>query len=124
MNQIERIEKMSEFLKKVENAQREFEIALENFKNSQKMMKKLSKYYFDGVWRKDYECDEHGKIPKEIPSQNSKNSSKTSADEQGKIPKAINRGALSEDGIYNTFCENKYLAKQMQKIAKEILKEK
>lgn len=101
MNQIERIEKMSEFLKEVQNAQREFEIALENFKNSQKMMKKLSKYYFGGVWRKDYECDE-----------------------QGKIPKAINRGALSEDGIYNAFCENKYLAKQMQKIAKEILKNK
>ena len=101
MNQIERIEKMSEFLKEVENAQREFEIALENFKNSQKLMAKLSRYYFGGAWRKDYECDE-----------------------QGKIPKAINRGALSEDGIYNAFCENRYLAKQMQKIAKKILKEK
>ena len=100
MNQIERIEKMSEFLKEVQNAQKEFEIALENFKNSQKLMAKLSRYYFGGAWRKDYE-----------------------ADEKGKIPKAINRGALSEDGIYNAFCENKYLAKQMQKIAKKILKD-
>lgn len=82
-------------------SQKEFEIALENFKNSQKIMKKLSRYYFGGAWRKDYE-----------------------ADEKGKIPKTINRGALSEDGIYNAFCENKYLAKQMQKIAKEILKNK
>ena len=99
MNQIERIEKMSEFLKEVQNAQKEFEIALENFKNSQKMMKKLSKYYFGKAWRKDYE-----------------------ADEKGKIPKDINRASLSEDGIYNAFCENRYFAKQMQKLAKSILK--
>lgn len=101
MNQIERIEKMSEFLKEVQNAQREFEIALENFKNSQKMMKKLSRYYFGGAWRKDYE-----------------------ADEQGKIPKAINRGALSEDGIYNAIWLNKELARDMQKIAKKVLNTK
>ena len=101
MNQIERIEKMSEFLKEVQNAQKEFEIALENFKNSQKMMKKLSKYYFDGVWRKDYE-----------------------ADEKGKIPKTTNRGSLSEDGIYNAIWLNKELAKDMQKIAKKVLNTK
>ena len=101
MTQIQRISQMSEYLKEVENAQKEFEIALENFKNSQKIMQKLSKYYFDGAWRKDYESDEKGKIPKEI-----------------------NRASLSEDGIYNAFCENRYLAKQMQKIAKKILKEK
>ncbi|MBP3207256.1 MAG: DUF4298 domain-containing protein [Campylobacter sp.] len=124
MNQIERIEKMSEFLKEVQNTQKEFEIALENFKNSQKMMKKLSRYYFGGAWRKDYEADEKGKIPKEIPQPETNEILERVLGEKFEIFAPLNRGALSEDGIYNAFCENKYLAKQMQKIAKEILKNK
>ena len=99
MDQIQRISQMSEYLKEVENAQKEFEIALQNYANSQKLMKKLSKYYFGKAWRKDYKSDEKGKIPKDI-----------------------NRASLSEDGIYNAFCENRYFAKQMQKLAKSILK--
>ncbi|MBQ9292643.1 MAG: DUF4298 domain-containing protein [Campylobacter sp.] len=101
MTQIQRIEKMSEILGEVIKSQKEFEIALENFKNSQKLMAKLSRYYFGGAWRKDYECDE-----------------------QGKIPKTINRGALSEDGIYNAIWLNKELAKDIQKIAKKVLNTK
>lgn len=101
MTQIQRIEKMSEILEEVINSQKEFEKALENFSNLQKLIKKLDKYYFSGAWRKDYECDE-----------------------QGKIPKTINRGALSEDGIYNAIWLNKELAKDMQKIAKKVLNTK
>ena len=101
MTQIQKIQQMSQYLIMVENAQEEFKEALENFTNSQKLMKKLSKYYFGKAWRKDYESDEKGKIPKDI-----------------------NRASLSEDGIYNAFCENRYFAKQMQKLAKKILKEK
>ncbi len=42
----------------------------------------LEKYMNSGLWLKDYQSDE-----------------------RGKIPKGIKRGVLSEDGLYNLLCD-------------------
>lgn len=49
--------------------------------NYVKMLEDLTRYYENGQWRQDYECDE-----------------------QGMLPGDLKRGILSEDGIYNLLC--------------------
>ena len=110
MKRIERVEQMSEILAKVQKCLDAFELALDEYKNSQKLIKKLSRYYFDGKWRNDFEADESGKIPRKIG--------------EGNNFRIINRGALSEDGIYNAIWLNKQLAHDMKKISNLIFKEK
>ncbi|MDA3077665.1 DUF4298 domain-containing protein [Campylobacter sp. JMF_06 NA1] len=109
MKRVERVEQMSEILAKVQKCLDTFELALDEYKNSQKLIKKLSKYYSSKIWLSDYEADESGKIPREIG--------------EGESFRAINRGALSEDGIYNAIWLNKRLARDMKKLSNLICKE-
>ena len=45
-------------------------------------LQKLTEYYENGQWLKDYQCDERGELPKDLK-----------------------RGVLSEDGVYNLLCD-------------------
>lgn len=57
----------------------------------QSEIRKLEKYYTGRSWKKDFELDE-----------------------QGKLPKDLKRGVLSEDGVYNLLERNKELLEQIQ----------
>ncbi len=93
---IERIKKMETKLDDVTPKIKAFEESLKNMKNVFEDMKILSSYY-SNEWKKDYE-----------------------ADEQGKIPKDLKRGVLGQDTLYNLFDEYKELGKDMQELAEKM----
>lgn len=78
MKQIDRIEKMEQYLNESEQAVLALSEAMDRYEAAQKGLKKLSDYYGSTLWMKDYEDDEAGKLPKDL-----------------------HRGVLSEDAVYN-----------------------
>lgn len=91
MNQIERIKKMSAMLKSsqeactdLETAMNQLAEALEKYEGEIDNMDELSAYYDSEDWLKDFADDEAGLIPEDV-----------------------DRGALSEDGIYNLLSDRK-----------------
>ena len=91
MNQIERIKKMSSMLKSAQEACTDLETAmnqlaeaLEKYEGEIDNMDELSVYYDSEDWLKDFADDEAGLIPEDV-----------------------DRGALSEDGIYNLLSDRK-----------------
>lgn len=75
MNAIERITQMEQHMDTVRAALDALEAARES-------MGILTAYYEGGQWRRDYELDEAGKLPRDLK-----------------------RGVLSEDGLYNLICD-------------------
>jgi hypothetical protein len=63
----------------------------EEFLAFQGEIRKLDRYYTGSRWKKDFELDE-----------------------QGKLPKDLKRGVLSEDGIYNLLERNKELLEEIE----------
>ena len=59
-------------------------------------MRELAKYMDTGLWRKDFEADEAGKLPEEI-----------------------RRGVLSEDGLYNVLTEYREMLERFKVISGE-----
>ena len=78
MKRIERIAHMESLFDKSEEVVHRLEQALEDFASLQPDIAELEAYYTSPKWRKDFEADETGKLPKELK-----------------------RGMLSEDGIWN-----------------------
>ena len=78
MKQLERIVHMESLFDKSEKVVRRLEQALEDFAALQPDMAELEAYYTSPQWRKDFEADEAGKLPKDLK-----------------------RGVLSEDGLWN-----------------------
>ena len=78
MNRIERITKMETLFDKSEEVVRHLETALEDFTTIAPAIAELEAYYTSSQWRKDFEADEAGKLPKDLK-----------------------RGGLSEDGLWN-----------------------
>ena len=78
MNRIERITKMEALFDKSEEVVRHLDQALEDFAALQPAIAELEAYYTSAQWRKDFEADEAGKLPKDLK-----------------------RGVLSEDGVWN-----------------------
>ena len=78
MTRIERITHMESLLDKSMEVIGRLEQALEEFAALQPNIAELEAYYTSPQWRKDFEADEAGKLPKD--------------------PK---RGVLSEDGVWN-----------------------
>ena len=78
MKRIDRIAYMESLFDKSEKVVRRLEQALEDFAALQPDIAELEAYYTSPQWRKDFEADETGKLPKELK-----------------------RGVLSEDGIWN-----------------------
>lgn len=91
MDQIERIKKMSSMLKSaqeacdgLDEAINKLAEALEKYDSERENMDALSLYYDSEEWLKDFADDEAGLIPDDI-----------------------DKGALSEDGIYNLLSDQK-----------------
>ena len=78
MTRIERITHMEGLLDKSAEVIARLEQALEDFAALQPDIAELEAYYTSPQWRKDFEADEAGKLPKDLK-----------------------RGVLSEDGIYD-----------------------
>ena len=92
MTRIERITKMEALFDKSEEVIKRLETALEDFAKIESDIAKLEAYY-DKDWRKDFEADEAGKLPKDLK-----------------------RGVLSEDGIYDLLSDYQCLKDQIRTI--------
>ena len=78
MTRIERITQMEALFDESEEVIRHLDQALEDFAALQPAIAELEAYYTSPQWRKDFEADEAGKLPKDLK-----------------------RGVLSEDGLWN-----------------------
>ena len=92
-SRIDRIKKMEAILDEANASLYELETAASRYAGLQKKIKKLEAYYTDGQWRKDFEADEAGKIPKDLK-----------------------RGVLSEDAVYDLLERNKEVYKLFKKL--------
>ena len=86
MTRIDRITHMESLFDKSKEVIKRLETALEDFANLELDIAELEAYYTSPQWRKDFE-----------------------ADEAGKLPKGLKRGVLSEDGIWNLLGDYKRL---------------
>ena len=87
MTRIERITHMESLLDKSTEVIGRLEQALEDFAALQPDVAELEAYYTSPQWRKDFEADEAGKLPKDLK-----------------------RGVLSEDGVWNMLEDYKRLS--------------
>ena len=94
MTQTERITRMEGYLNESLKAQNALAEALDRYEAAQAGYRKLEAYYAGPRWRKDYEDDEAGKIPKHLP-----------------------RGVLSEDAVYDLLTEHHLLTVRMLELA-------
>jgi hypothetical protein len=83
---------MEALFDKSEGAVKRLESALEDFAKIENDIAKLKAYY-DKDWRKDFEADEAGKLPKDLK-----------------------RGVLSEDGLYDLLSDYQCLKDQIRTI--------
>ena len=90
MSQIERIKNMEEKFNKSQNAIKELNKALKEYTKVQESIRELAAYYSSIEWKKDFQDDEKGKLPKDLK-----------------------RGVLSEDGIYNLLDDNIEMQKKL-----------
>ena len=93
MTRIERITRMEGLLDKSTEVIGRLEQALEDFATLQPDIAELEAYYTSPQWRKDFEADEAGKLPKDLK-----------------------RGVLSEDGIYDLLTNYQCLQDQIRTI--------
>jgi len=90
LSQIERIKNMEEKFNKSQNAIKELNKALKEYTKAQESIRELAAYYSSIEWKKDFQDDEKGKLPKDLK-----------------------RGVLSEDGIYNLLDDNIEMQKKL-----------
>ena len=93
MTRIERITHMESLLDKSTEVLARLEQALENFEALQPDIAELEAYYTSPQWRKDFEADEAGKLPKDLK-----------------------RGVLSEDTVYDLLTDYQCLQDQIRTI--------
>ena len=93
MEQIERITYMEQILDEATEVVKELQEALEKYIAVQKQIKELDAYYGGPDWRKDFDDDS-----------------------AGKLPRALKRGVLSEDAVYNFLEVNRELLEQMREV--------
>ena len=75
---ITRVRAMEEDYNAVAEAVKALEEAVAGFEEVACRLQRLSEYMDSGQWRRDFEADEAGRLPSDLP-----------------------RGVLSEDGLYN-----------------------
>ena len=93
MKRADRITHMEGLLDKSIEVIARLEQALEDFAALQPDIAELEAYYTSPQWRKDFEADEAGKLPKDLK-----------------------RGVLSEDGIYDLLTDYRCLQDQIRSI--------
>ena len=86
-------EEWAEVLPRLQAAQREWRTA-------HARLQELHHYYFNGEWRRDYEADEAGRLPEDMP-----------------------RGILCEDTLYNAFIAERELALEWVQLGAQALKD-
>lgn len=86
MTRIERITQMEALFDESEEVIRRLDQALEDFTEIEPAIAELETYYTSSQWRKDFEADEAGKLPKDLK-----------------------RGVLSEDGVWNLLTDYRRL---------------
>lgn len=89
--QIARIRKMERYLDRALAAVKRLSIALDKWEAAQDDIAALDEYYSNGVWRKDFEDDEAGRLPSDLK-----------------------RGVLSEDAIWNLLSDCKEIMERMK----------
>lgn len=94
MTRIERITHMEGLLDKSTEVIARLEQALEDFAALQPDIAELEAYYTSPQWRKDFEADEAGKLPKDLK-----------------------RGVLSEDGGWNVLDDYRRLQNELKETA-------
>lgn len=94
--QKERIEYYEKLMDEIKASIDNMDKTLDRFEKIKPKIKKLKKYYESPEWKKDFEDDEKGLLPKDLK-----------------------RGVLSEDGIYNTLDEYNEIAERIRKTVKK-----
>ena len=92
--QVERISEMEERLNRAAAAAEALSEALDRFVEVQEDIRTLEAYYGSSAWRRDFEDDEAGRIPKDLP-----------------------RGVLSEDAVYDLMTDVQELRARMRGLA-------
>ena len=93
MTRIERITNMVSLFDMIEEVIKRLVAALKDFAALEHDIAKLENYYTSPQWRKDFEADEAGKLPKDLK-----------------------RGVLSEDGIYDLLSDYQCLKDQIRTV--------
>ena len=96
MKRIDRITRMETLYDKSQEVVNRLNQALEDFTALQTDLDELEAYYTSPHWRKDFEADEAGKLPKDLK-----------------------RGVLNEDGLWNLLEDYHQLKEQVKTINKE-----
>lgn len=99
MNQIERITAMEKHLNSALETVENLDRALEEFIKVKPDIEELLNYYGSPTWFKDVEDDD-----------------------QGRIPQDLNRGVLSEDGIWNMLYDYNLLQEKLLLLSETIKK--
>jgi len=86
MEQIERIRQMERSLNRASHAVQQLTSALDEYDAARDALRQLTEYYESDDWKKDF-----------------------AADEAGLLPNDLERGVLSEDGIWNLLSDLKDL---------------
>ena len=93
-DRITRVTEMENNMKNAQNAILRLNTELSSFLEAQETLRHLDQYYQSKDWKEDFEADEAGLFPDDLP-----------------------RGVLSEDGIYNLLEQNKDLWERIQNFA-------
>ena len=101
IERIDRVTVMENYMNTVQKAFMSLSAALNSFHAVQNTVRYLGQYYESKDWKEDFEADEAGKFPDDLP-----------------------RGVLSEDGIYNLLEQNDELWERLRTFAQEAEKRK
>ena len=99
MTQIERITQMEERKNRAEAAVAALEKALTDYRDALGDIRRLGDYLAGNQWIKDFEADEAGRLPADLP-----------------------RGVLSEDGIYDLLLANRDVQVQLAQVLTAVVK--
>ena len=86
-----RIIQMEEIYERIQQKANALEQAISEYEELQSEIEKLEVYYTSQDWKNDFAMEE-----------------------RGEIPQGMQRGILSEDGIYNLLEQNKELMKRLE----------
>ena len=101
IDRIDRVTDMEKYMKSATETIMRLNIALSSFRTVQNTINYLDGYYQSPDWKEDFEADEAGLFPDDLP-----------------------RGVLSEDGIYNLLEQNEDLWERLRTFAQEAEKRK
>ena len=101
VDRIDRVTDMEKYMKSARETIQRLNIALNSFRTVQNTIHYLEGYYQSQDWKEDFEADEAGKFPDDLP-----------------------RGVLSEDGIYNLLEQNEDLWEKLRTFAEDAEKRK